>query len=187
MANADAPRGFRPAKNLDGTPFNGGTVKCSLVTGDSTATFVGDLVKLSGTASAEGYPSVAQGAASDTAFFGVISSFDVDRDDLASMYRPASTARLCNVVPAGNALFVVQSSGATAITDVGETADVTVGSGDTSTGYSAMELNHADIGTGLNLLILGFDERPDNEIASANVDVIVKINETAFHGGDIGV
>jgi len=186
MANADNLRGFRAVRNLDGTPFNGGTTRCSLVVGDSTATFIGDAVVLSGTASAEGYPSVAQGAASDTAFFGVIESFVPDRDDLTLMYRTASTARECNVVPANAALFAVQSSGATVITDVGETADITVGSGNTTTGLSAMELNDADIGTGLNLLILGFDERPDNEIGAANVDVIVKFNETVFHGGDIG-
>jgi len=189
MANADVAFGFRPVKNLSGAPYNGATVKCSILAADSTATFVGDLVKLSGTASAEGYPSVVQGAATDTDFFGVVTSFDADPDDLSNRYRLADTLRNCNVVPATDALFLVQSSGATDITDVGETADVVVGTGDTIYGSSAMELNHANIGTGLNLLILGFDERADNEIGSANVDVIVKINEAVAlqSGGDIGV
>ena len=134
MANADAPAGLRPIKNLSGAPYTGATIKCSILAADSTATFIGDLVRLSGTASTEGYPSVVQGAASDTSFFGVVTSFDPSPTDLETTYRKASTLRNCNVVPANDALFVIQTDGAFAITDVGETADVVVGSGDTNTG-----------------------------------------------------
>jgi len=186
MANVDAPKGFTPKKMLDGSPYNGATVKCSLLAADSTATFIGDLVTLSGSASAEGYPSVQQGAASDTAFFGVITSFDANPSDLETNYRLASTARTCNVVPALDVIFSVQCDGAFAITDVGDTADVVVGSGDTATGLSGMELNSTNIGTGVNLQILGVDERPDNEIGT-NADVLVRINESAFRGTGTGV
>ena len=186
MANADAPHGFRPYKYLSGAPYTGATIKCAIVAADSTATFVGDAVKLSGTASAAGYPSVIQGAASDTTFFGVITSFDPSPTALETIYRTASTLRLCNVVPVNDMLFEVQASGAFAITDVGETVDITVGAGDTNTGLSGMELNSSDIGTGLNLLIVGIDERPDNAI-DTNADVIVRFNENLFYGGDIGV
>jgi len=184
MANADAPMGFKPKYQLDGSPYNGGTVKCAILAADSTATFIGDLVTLSGSASAEGYPSVQQGAASDTDFFGVVTSFDADpATSLEDQYRKASTLRTCNVVPALDVVFEVQCSGAFAITDVGNTADVTVGTGDTITGISAMELNSADIGTGVNLHIVGFDQRPDNEI-DTNANVLVRINESAFRGAN---
>jgi len=186
MANVDAPRGFVPKKMLDGSPYNGGTIKCALLAADSTATFIGDLVKFSGTASAEGYPSVAQGAATDTAFAGVITSFDADPTNLESKYRLASTLRLCNVVPALDVIFSVQCDGAFAITDIGNTADVVVGAGDTATGLSGMELNSANIGTGVNLHIVGVDERPDNEIGT-NADLLVRINESAFRSVGAGV
>ena len=182
MANADTMRGFTPIKNIDGTPFNGATIKCALLVADATATFIGDAVTLSGTASAEGYPSVQQAAASDTQIFGVVTSFDAAPTDLETQYRKASTLRLCNVVPAGSALFKIQSDGATDITDVGRQADITVGSGSTVSGLSAMELDHSNLGTGANLTVIGFDERPDNEIAAADVDVIVRINESWLHG-----
>jgi len=187
MANADTPNGFRPIGNLNGAPYTGATIKCSILAADETATFVGDLVKLSGTASAEGYPSVQQGAASDTSFFGVVTSFDPAPTDIETVYRKADTLRNCNVVPAsGGQLFVVQANGAFAITDVGNTADVVVGSGSTSTGLSGMELNSSDIGTGINLHILGVDQRPDNEI-DTNCDVVVRINEHTFGGDGTGV
>ena len=186
MANADTPKGFRPVKQLDGSPYNGAIVKCAILAADATATFVGDLVKLSGTASAEGYPSVAQGAATDTAFFGVVTSFDANPDDLGTIYRKASTLRKCNVAVARDNLFLVQADGAFAITNIGNTADVVVSAGSTVTGLSGMELDSSDIGTGVNLMILGVDERPDNDI-DTNCDVIVRINESAFGGDGTGV
>lgn len=188
MANADSPRGFRAVGNLAGAPWNGATVRCVLLAADATATFVGDLVRLSGTASSDGnaYPSVEQGAASDTDFFGVIESFEPDRTNLERKHRVASTLRECNVIPARDTLFVVQCDGAFAITDVGNTADVVVGTGDTTSGLSAMELNSGDIGTGVNLQILGIDPRPDNAV-DTNCDVIVRINEHAFGGDGTGV
>lgn len=183
MANADTPFGFKAVGSLTGAPYNGATVKCAILAADGTATFIGDLVKLSGTADADGYPSVQQGAASDTAFFGVIQSFDPNPADLSAKHRTASTLRTCNVVPCTqDQLFEVQCDGAFAITDVGNTADVVVGSGNTDSGLSAMELDSSDIGTGVNLQIMGFVVRPDNEI-DTNAKVLVRINENAF-GGD---
>ena len=72
MANADTPFGFRPVGGLDSSPYNGGTIECVLLAADSTATFIGDAVKLTGTASADGTaPSIAQCAAGDEVF-GVV-------------------------------------------------------------------------------------------------------------------
>jgi len=186
MANADTPMGFKPKYQLDGSPHNGGTVKCAILAADATDTFIGDLVTLTGTASAEGYPSVAQGAATDTDFFGVVTSFDADPDALGNQYRVASTLRTCNVVPALDTVFEVQCDGAFAITDIGNVADVVVAAGSTVTGISAMELNSAAIGGAtVNLHIIGFDQRPDNEIGT-NANVLVRINESAFRGTGTG-
>jgi len=179
MANADTPNGLRPFKNMDGTPYNGATMKCSILAANTVATFVGDLVVFEGSASVEGYPSVAQGAAASTSFAGVVTSFDHDPNDLSLVYRKASTLRNCNVALASNVIFVIQADGALLITDVGDKVDVIVAAGSTVTGLSAMELKSSDIGTGANLLILGIDERPDNAFGT-NADVVVRINEHSF-------
>lgn len=187
MANIDAPFGLRPVKNLDGTPFTGGTMKATFLVGDGTACYIGDLVTLDGSAGAEGYPSVQQGAAADAkGFLGVVTSFEPDPSDLSTQYRKASTLRNCNVVLSNTALFAIQTDGTGAITDVGETADIVIThTPSTQSGISAMELKESDVGTGLNLLILGIEETPDNEVG-ASCNFIVKINETPFNGGDIG-
>ena len=180
MANADTPNGFRPVGGLDSSPYNGGTIECAILAADGTATFVGDAVKLSGTAAADGSPAVIQAAATDTVF-GVITSFAASPEtSLEDQYRKASTLRKCTVVPALDNLFVVQCSGSSAITDIGEAADIVVGTGSTVTGYSAMELE-ATLGTGDQVLSLGLSREPNNEFGT-NANLIVRFNETSLRG-----
>jgi hypothetical protein len=76
-------------------------------------------------------------------------------------------------------VFEVQASAAVAEADVGQTADVVVGTGSDSTGRSATELNSADInGTDGLLTILGLSARPDNAYGTnAKVEVAIKLHE----------
>ena len=179
MANADTPFGFVPVGNLDGSPYNGGTFRCALLAADATATFIGDAVKLSGTASADGTaPSVAQVAATEDLVFGVITSFEADpATSLDDQYRKASTLRYCQVAPALDNLFKVQYAGTFAITEVGEGNDITVGSGSTVTGVSAMEL---DVTGQDQFRVLGLYPAPDNEIG-ANSIVVGRFAGSALH------
>lgn len=190
MANVDAPFGLRPVMMLDGSPYNGQVIRCQFRAADTTATFIGDLVSLDGTAGTEPVPTVKQGAAADVdKFFGVVVAFEFDPDNLGSKYRLASTQRACYVCPCSDVIFEIQDDAAATLTldAIGETVDVAVGSGDTTTGLSGMELDADDVGTGLNLLILGLVNREDNS-AGDNANWLVRVNESIFHGGtDIGV
>jgi len=78
-------------------------------------------------------------------------------------------------------VFEVQGDGASAQTDVMQTADVVVGTGSTTTGVSAMELDSSDIGTGANLMIIGFSGKEGrSEVGSANIVYNVLINEHLY-------
>ncbi|WP_456442282.1 hypothetical protein, partial [Psychroserpens sp.] len=67
MANLDRPAGFKPVKNLNGSPWNGKANVYYIPSTDDTAIFIGDAVKSAGSADATGmYPTVAQAAAGDT-------------------------------------------------------------------------------------------------------------------------
>lgn len=189
MANADALFGFRPV-NRDGSPYSGGTLRAVIASGDSTATFIGDAVKLAGS-SDTGYPTVIQAAAGDPVF-GVVVGFDADPDDLGAQYRKASTERFCKVATVDNTYFEVQEDGvggALAATDVGLNADFTVGSGSTVYGLSGMELDTSTKATTntLDLQIVSIVDREDNEIGSANQTVIVKFNDPQTKAGRTGV
>lgn len=189
MANTDAAFGFRPI-NRDGSPYNGATLRAVFAAGDSTATFIGDAVKTAGTAIG-GYPTVAQCAAGDPVL-GVVVGFDADPDDLSAQYRKASTQRFCKIAPVDNTYFEVQGDGvggALAITSVGLNANFIVGSGDTTYGVSAMELDSSSAATTatLDLQIVSIVDREDNEIGSANQKIVVKFNDPQSKAGRTGV
>lgn len=190
MANADSPHGFRAVNRLGG-PFNAATVRVAIASGDATATFIGDAVKLAGS-SVDGAPTVAQCAAGD-AVYGVIQAFEADpATSLEDQYRKASTARFAQVIPASEAYFVVQADDDTSVLDadsVGLNANFIVGSGNTATGISGMELDSSTAATTatLDLQIVGFPNQVDNEIGVANQEVIVKFNDPQDAPGRTGV
>jgi hypothetical protein len=192
MANADRPNGLRPVKHLNGSPYNGQANKYYIASGDGTATFIGDLVKLAGSASADGYPTVVQGTAGAAAV-GVVVGFAADPTNLNTpQYRAASTARYVLVADAPDLIFEIQADdvGTTlAVTDVGLTCDVVVAAGSTTTGASGMELDSSDAATApttANCRIMGFVDRADNEIGVANQKVLVMINNHQLTAGVVG-
>lgn len=194
MANLDRVNGFRPVKHKTGAPYNGQTSLYFIPSSDSTAVFVGDMVKLAGSASTDGYPTVAQAAAGD-AIIGCVTGFVVDPTNLNTpQYRAASTNRYVRVADARDLIFECQADdvGSTiAAADVGLNAELTVAAGSTTTGASGMELDSSTKATTatLALKIVGVVNRPDNELGSANQKVLVTINKHQLgdHTGSAGV
>lgn len=185
MANVDRVNGLRPVRHLNGSPWNGAVRRCYVPATDSTAIFVGDLVKSAGSGDADGIPSVAQAAAGDTVR-GVVTGIEVLGTDLESLYRVASTERYVYVCEDPDVVYEIQedSVGTTlAATHIGNNGNVVVAAGDTTSGASGMELDSSDVnstGTGAaQLNILGLVQRPDNEIG-ANAKWEVFINEHEF-------
>ena len=131
MANVDRVNGFTPVMHLNGSPYNGQRTAYAVASGDSTAIFVGDLVKLGGSADAEGRRTVAQAAAGN-AVIGVVVGFDVDPTNLNTpQYRAASTNRVVFVADSPDLIFEAQADDALAAADHGLNVDFVVGSGST--------------------------------------------------------
>ena len=205
MANRDAPSGLRPVRFLSGAPWNGQTNMYLLDSGDGTATFVGDVVKLAGGAGSagtivngidvEGMPTIVQAAAGDTLLLGVVAGFLPNTSNPSAVpYRLASTNRIALVVDDPFVIFEVQEDGVTGTliaADVGLNVDFIVGAGSTTTGQSGMEINSdGSLGTGTaNLRILRLVPRPDNNLGTnattassdyTNGKFEVLINEHSF-------
>lgn len=180
MANADIPRGARPVYSGNGGPWNGNTMLCAIPASDGTATFVGDFVKLSGSSdSTTGVPTVIQAAATD-ALLGAIVSFVPDVTNLGLNYRTASTLRYCQVCVDPDVIYEMQEDSVGNDMDanmVGLSTDIAVGSGNTVTGASGMELDSSDTATAAGQVrILGLVRRADNAIGT-NAKWLVRINE----------
>lgn len=194
MANVSRVNGLRPVKHLNGSPWNGQVNKYWLAAADGTATFVGDAVKLSGTADVDGNPSIAQVAAGNTPI-GVIVSFEPNPSDLTQNYRPASqnitnqnAGRWAYVADSPDLIMAVQEDavgGALAITNVGQNIDLIVGAGSTTTGQSGMQADSSTANTTSTLVcqIVGFVQSPDNEVA-ANSKILVRWNVHQY--GSVG-
>jgi len=199
MANTDRPNGLRPVMNADGSPYNGATRMYLVPSGNGTALFIGDLVKFGSSSGAagtvvngidvEGMADVVQSAAGD-AHVGVVVGFLPNQDNLTMKHRAASTNRIALVADPSCLYEIQEVSGGTpvAVTNVGSNVNVVVGSGNTTTGASGMELDNAAINTtaGHDLLIIGLVRRPDNNLGE-HAKWLVRINDSQYKAGVTGL
>ena len=183
MANANAPRGFVPAKNAYNGNYNAGIRTYCVPASDGTAIGVGDPVKLAGTGSTvrgQVYADVIQAASGDRVL-GVVVGFEPNYDNLALMYRTASTLRLVYVMDDPNALFEVQeTTGGTPLTinDVGLNTNFTAGTPNTITGLSTFTISNSAEATAntLDVKIVALVQREDNAIGDA-AKWLVRLNK----------
>lgn len=190
MANSDAAFGFKPI-GRNGGPYNGPLHRVYIPSGASVAVYTGDVVKLDGSASTDGYPTVKVVAANTDVPYGVVTGFEVSPTNLGLQYCPAAPAggRYAKVVLCDEAVFEVQSDGIMTATDVGGNTDYTLGAGSTYTGMSGYELTAANVTTTVGdvLQIQSFVDRADNDLTLTNSKVIVKFNDAATHPDRLGL
>ena len=183
MANANTIFGARLVGHLHSSTSNARVSAYTVLATDAVALYVGDFVKLTGT-SANGddnlnHPIVTQAAAENT-LVGWVVAFKPNADYLNQIYRTASTLRTVYVCDDPYATCEIQVSGTFAATDMGQNADITVGTGSNFTGLSGMELDSGTYtGATAQLRILALDNRIDNELG-ANANVICMINEHQY-------
>lgn len=181
MPNSDTPMGLRPYSHRNGAPYNGAARVYSSASGDATAIFIGDPVKLSGTSQVINgitYSDVDQAATGDVIQGVVVGVLPETADSLT--YRAASTVRRLLVADDPDLLFEIQEvSGGTALVAdaIGLNANFVVGSGSTVTGLSGVELNNATEATTntLDLQIIGLVPRDDNAVGE-HAKWLVRIN-----------
>jgi hypothetical protein len=151
MANTNIVNGANFVKELFGGSTSGSLMPFVVPATDATALFIGDVVKLTGDSAISDYsefgylPAITQAAAGDDAICGVVEGFGVNPDNLTKIYRPGfilatAWARISYV-----SIFTIQSTGTVVSGDIGQCADIVVGSGNTFTGMSGMQLDHSTL------------------------------------------
>lgn len=192
MSNQNAPFGLKPSSKLGSNYNSEGVTEYKIASGASGNIFSGDLVKMANTGT------ILVAAAGDQALgvFRGCQYTDSSGDVIYSPYWPDGTVTsdaVAFVVDDPDALFEVQSAatGSVVQTVVGNNADIVYTSGSTITGISAVEISGTTAATSAQLRIVGVSTDPDNSTlgtgsASANVNLIVKINEH-FYAQTTGV
>lgn len=173
---------------------------CLAASGDSTILGRGDAVKTAGSSGQIGngpYVKTVTRVSAGDAIYGVVEG--VVQQSVASgmsldrTYRPASTAMYVLIRVANNEdVYAISDDGTTAVTDIGENANLTGNGGgttitncDTVTGLSTMLLDsstHATTAT-LQLKMIGFEPVPNNTPGQANASILVRINNCETSGG----
>jgi hypothetical protein len=199
MANVDGAYGF--ALHEDNSQSN--LILCAIPSGNATATFVGDAVKLTDLDAIKinggpYAPAVIQAAATDP-IYGIVMGFQqhtvASGMDLGRRHRPASVSMYCLVKPAHPLdVYRIQADDDTetlTAASIGCNADIIVAAGNTATGSSGMEVDSSTAAAtaGLQVRIIGFVDRPSNVPASVQQDVLVNINQsmTFYDVGNAGV
>lgn len=182
MANADIAFGFKPVAYLNGAAYNGQARKYYVPSTDGTALYIGTPVKLAGSADADGVATVAAASSGDAILGPVVGVIPVTQE--STIYRAASTARYVLVADDPQLIFEIQEDsvgGALAATSVGLNASWTGSGGTAATGLSSVELDSSTAATTntLDMQILGFVQRADNEIGT-NAKVLVRLNDHQF-------
>ena len=194
MANIDQSFGLRPIAKVGSAPGGTtGTTKYRITSG-AGAMFTGDIVKQANDGS------VVQGTAGDAARGVFMGCFYTDPS--------TSKPRFNNTFPNGTAasdaiafvaddpdqLFIAQQDSASAnavAADLNLNANLVVGSGNTTTGISGMEIDSDSKNTTatLNVKLIDFYDTPSNDATANNSILVVKINnhELGSHTGTAGL
>lgn len=212
MANISKINGFRPVKHVTGAPYNGQSNIYAVASGDSTALFVGDVVKLAADGNAAGVQYVTAHAAGvagtgQPALGVVVGVINTKLDPVAGamsggsisldtpVYRPGSVEQYVLVADSPDLIYEVEATAAGsayafAVADVGQNANIYAGAGSTVTGNSAHSLNMSDKGTTATLpfKIVGVAAKVGNEVTGNYTKVNVQINNHQYKSvGTVGV
>lgn len=207
MANLNAPSGLSPVQYVNGTPWNGMGRLYAIISTDTNACYIGDVVKIdsSNNADANGIPYVTRATAGSTARgvvvgigtalpYGYQGGAYVNPNDLTKTYRP-SGAQSVNyyaiVVDDPNVVFEVQedtTSSPGAAAQMTKNANFTASNPATGVFVSGFTLNSNTYATTstLNLKVLQAVQRPDNTPYQAYQKLLVLLNNHDFRTGVAG-
>lgn len=189
MANVAEKYGLRPVRKLDGSPFINAQNRYRIASGYATAIFQGDLVK----------PVTGGGierAVANTSDFvvgvfnGVFYTDPTTQKPTFKNYYPGGVAAadiVANVIDDPHVVYSIDSDGAFAVADIFKNFAITNVTGNTLTGISEVQLDYSvsgltTSGTVLQAVDISQDTQ-NNTAGSANVDVLVRINNHFYDQG----
>ena len=183
MANKDSAFGLRPIGKVGQNRDNQGLSEYDIAA-SATAIFQNDPVEMAATGT------ITVAAATDTLLGSLTGVFFTDastsKPTFANHLKASNTATDIKGFVSDDPYerFEIQSDDATAAADVGLNADIVYASGASPNFVSKVELDHSDLKTATaQLRVLGISKDiENNEAGSANVNLVVMINEHFLKG-----
>ena len=183
MANKDAPFGFKLVGKLGSSVQNNGTTEYEIASGATGSIFSGDPVRMTAAGTI-----LVHDAASEQPILGIFrgcqfsdSAGNVTFKSFFPTGQTSTSTIVAFVEDDPNNLYEVQCTGSLALAAVGANVDLAYTAGSTITGQSKAEVASSSGSSAANYRIVGVSkDSENNELGSANVNVIVKINEHAY-------
>jgi hypothetical protein len=188
MANQVEKFGLRPYRKLDGTPLVGAQNRYTIASSYATAIFQGDLVIPVTGGNIERYPGNTSTAVVGV-FNGVFYTDPTTQKPTFKNYYPGGVAAsdiTAFVVDDPDAVFLVDADAVFARADLFQNYSLTTVSGVTNTGNSLQQLDVSVSGTATTFVVQAIDicQDPDNnDTASANANILVRINNHFYRSG----
>ena len=191
MANTSGAFGLKPVRYIDGTPWNGATIRCYKSASYATALYIGDPVLWTPTLAEKDatvkHPTINVSAGTSGAIIrGVVTSFEPNPNNLTLQYSPASTAGWVNVcIAVPNLIFQIKDDGdgVPAAVWAGQNAICAYAAGNAITGLSGVYLDGSTTPTTTqahSLHIVGLSDIVGNELADYAIwDVIINTSQNA--------
>lgn len=166
MAQASHVFGFRPARYLDSSPYNGQSQLYGFSASQANDAYKGDLVQFDSAnrtlaLTDRYYPALpvvkpVVAALTTNAFRGVIAGFIAQpefsmtaTDSLGTMYRAASTQRYAFIIEDWDVVFEAEETGngytSTSVNSINKVGDIAYTAGSKTTGVSAIVLDAATV------------------------------------------
>ena len=192
MANTLERFGLRPSRQLNGSPFINAQNRYRIASGNSTAIFQGDLVKPLASGTISRY--VAN--TSDTVvgvFNGCFYTDPTTQKPTFSNFYPTSTNAsdiTAFVIDGPDTVYEVNANAVFAVADLFKNYTVNNVSGNTQTGISLVQLDVANSGTAGTFVVQAIDisQNPNNnDVATSNANIMVRINNHFYRQGGTGL
>lgn len=137
------PFGIKIIKSFRSSDFNASVVEVEVAASDSTALFLNDIVAVTGTT--ENNIEIVTKASSASFIRGVVVGFIADHDRENDVYRVASTKRFVRISEDPFLICQARVDDVVASTDINRFINIDSGTGNTSTGISAVALDYTSI------------------------------------------
>jgi len=192
MPNVVEQYGLKPSRQLNGSPFINAQNRYRIAANNSTAIFQGDLVKPLDSGN------ISRAIAGDSdavvgVFNGCFYTDPTTQKPTFSNFYPQSTNAsdiTAFVIDGPDTVFEVNADAVFAVADIFKNYTVNNVTGNTQTGISLVQLDVSESGTAGTFVVQAIDisQNPNNnDVATSNANIMVRINNHFYRQGGTGL
>jgi hypothetical protein len=192
MPNVLERFGLRPSRQLNGSPFINAQNRYRIASGNSTAIFQGDLVTPLSSGTITRYVANTSNVVVGV-FNGCFYTDPTTQKPTFSNFYPTSTNAsdiTAFVIDGPDTVYEVNANAVFAVADLFQNYTVNNVSGNTQTGISLVQLDVANSGTAGTFVVQAIDISQDpnnNDVATSNANIMVRINNHFYRQGGTGL